>query len=119
MTQEEIEQLKKDFETFEKAKSKKSKIYSVIHHLGQKGRNNQVGVYQNIYNCEIQVAVQYTESGQNYWKDDQLNREFAKTVSENFDSLMVNTIQRVNLEYEKAKSAFDKYGVNYEAKRNN
>ena len=115
MIQENIEQLKKDFKAFEDAKSKRSKMYGVIEHLGKKGRNDQVGVYQNSYNCEIQIALQYTEGGQIYWKDAELNKEFAKTIKANFESLMMQTIQRVNLEYQKAQSAFDKYTVeNYE-----
>ena len=111
MTPENIAQLKKDFEALEKARSKKVKMYSVIEHLGKKGRNDQVGVYQNSHNCQIQIALQYTEGGQNYWKDEALDREFAKTISNNFESLMSQTIQRVNLEYQNAQSAFDKYGV--------
>lgn len=111
MTQENIEQLKKNFDILEKAKSKRSKMYGVIEHLGKIGRNDQVGVYQNSYNCEIQVALQYTEGGTNYWKDGALNREFAKTVEANFNSLMMQTIQRVNLEYQNAQSLFDKYKV--------
>lgn len=111
MTPENIEQLKKDFEALEKAKSKRSKMYSVIKHRGKVGRNDQVGVYQNSYNCQIQVALQYTEGGTNYWRDSDLDKEFAKTISNNFESLMSQTIQRVDLEYQEAQSAFDKYGV--------
>ena len=111
MTPENIAQLKKDFDTLEKAISKRSKMYGVIEHLGKKGRNDQVGVYQNSYNCQIQIALQYTEGGTNYWRDSDLDREFAKTISNNFESLMSQTIQRVNLEYQEAQSAFDKYGV--------
>lgn len=119
MTPENIAQLKQDFDTLEDARSKRSKMYGVIEHLGKKGRNDQIGVYQNSYNCKIQVALQYTEGGTNYWEDDQLNREFEKTVEINFESLMMQTIQRVNLEYQNAQSAFDKYGVKDETKRNN
>ena len=119
MTPENIEQLKKDFEELEKEKSKRSKMYSVIEHLGKVGRNDQVGVYQNVYACEIKIALQYTESGTNYWRDSDLDREFAKTISNNFESLMSQTIQRVNLEYENAQSAFNKYGVIDETKRDN
>lgn len=86
-------------------------MYSVIEHLGKKCRNDQVGVYQNSYNCQIQIALQYTESGTNYWSDSELNKEFAKTISKNFESLMSQTIQRVYLEYQEAQNAFDKYGV--------
>ena len=111
MTQENIAQLKQDFEALDSARSKRSKMYSVIEHLGKKGRNNAVGAYQNSYNCQIQVALQYTEGGTNYWKDSDLDKEFAKTISNNFESLMMQTIQRVNLEYQNAQSAFDKYGV--------
>lgn len=111
MTPENIEQLKKDFDILEKAKSKRSKMYGVIEHLGKVGRNNQVGAYQNSYNCKIQVALQYTEGGKNYWEDDQLNREFSKTIEDNFNSLMLQTIQRINLEYQEAQSLFDKYKV--------
>ena len=114
MTPENIEQLKKDFETFEKARSKRSKMYGVIEHLGKKGRNDQVGVYQNSYNCQIQIALQYTTGGTNYWSDSELNKEFAKTISNNFESLMYQTIQRVDLEYQEAQNAFDKYGVTNE-----
>ena len=118
MTPENIKQLKEDFETLEKAKSKRSKMYGVIEHLGKKGRNDQVIVYQNSYNCQIQVVLQYTEGGQNYWKDEALDREFAKTIQQNFESLMSQTIERVNLEYEEAQAAFNKYGIIDEAKRN-
>ena len=111
MTQENITQLKQDFETFEKISLKKSNMYSVIDHLGKVGRNDQVGVYQNSYNCQIQVALQYTEGGTNYWKNADLDKEFAKTISNNFESLMSQTIERVNLEYENAKASFDKYEV--------
>jgi len=115
MTPENIKQLKEDFEALDSARSKRSKMYSVIEHLGKVGRNDQVGVYQNSYNCQIQIALQYTESGTNYWRDSDLDREFAKTISNNFESLMSQTIQRVNLEYQNAQSAFDKYKVeNYE-----
>ena len=99
MTPENIAQLKKDFETLEQARSKRSKMYSVIKHLGKEGRNGQIGVYQNSYNCQIQIALQYTTGGTNYWSDSELNREFAKTI------------QRVDLEYQEAQNAFDKYGV--------
>ena len=111
MTQENIAQLKQDFEALEKARSKRSKMYSVIEHLGKKGRNDQIGVYQNSYNCQIQVALQYPEGGTNYWRDEALDREFAKTIEINFESLMMQTIQRVNLEYQNAQSAFYKYEV--------
>ena len=111
MTPENIAQLKKDFEELEKAKSKRSKMYSVIEHLGKTGRNDAIGVYQNSYNCQIQIALQYTEGGTNYWRDSDLDREFAKTIEMNFESLMMKTIQRVNLEYQEAQSAFNKYGV--------
>ena len=111
MTPENIAQLKEDFDNFEKARSKRSKMYGVIEHLGKKGRNDQVGVYQNSYNCQIQIALQYTESGTNYWRDSDLDREFAKTISNNFESLMMQTIQRVNLEYQNAQAAFNKYGL--------
>ena len=111
MTPENIAQLKQDFEALEKARSKRSKMYGVIEHLGKKGRNDEVGVYQNVYACEIQVALQYTAGGQNYWNDQNLDREFAKTISNNFESLMSQTIQRVDLEYQEAQAAFDKYGV--------
>ena len=111
MTAESIKQLKQDFDTLEKAKIKRSKIYGVVEHIGKVGRNNQVGVYQNTYNCHIQIALQYKENGTNYWRDEDLNREFAKTIEKNFESLMMQTIQRVNLEYQNAQSAFDKYGV--------
>ena len=115
MTPEKIEQLKKDFKAFEDAKTKRSKMYGVIEHLGKKGRNDQIGVYQNSYNCEIQVALQYEESGKNYWKDAELNKEFAKTISNNFELLMHQTIARVNLEYQDAQATFKKYKVeNYE-----
>ena len=115
MTQENIAQLKKDFETLEKAKSKRSKMYGVIEHRGKVGRNDQVGTYQNSYNCQIQIALQYREGDKNYWRDEILDKEFAKTIEMNFESLMMQTIQRVNLEYQKAQSAFDKYTVeNYE-----
>ena len=40
-----------------------------------------------------------------------LDREFAKTISDNFESLMSQTIQRVDLEYQEAQAAFDKYGI--------
>ena len=118
MTPENIAQLKQDFDTLEKAISKRSKMYSVIEHLGKVGRNDQVGVYQNVYACEIKIALQYTESGTNYWRDSDLDREFAKTISNNFEYLMSQTIERVNLEYENAQSAFNKYGVIDETKRN-
>ena len=111
MTPENIKQLKEDFEELEKARSKRSKMYGVIEHLGKKGRNDQVGVYQNSYNCQIQIALQYTEGGKNYWKHEALDREFAKTIEMNFESLMSQTIERVNLEYQNAQAAFDKYGV--------
>ena len=119
MTPENIAQLKKDFDTLEKAKLKRSKMYGVIEHLGKVGRNDQVGVYQNVYACEIKIALQYTEGGTNYWRDESLDKEFAKTIEMNFESLMMQTIQRVNLEYQDAQSAFDKYGVKDETKRNN
>ena len=111
MTPENIAQLKQDFDTLEKAKLKRSNVYSVIEHLGKEGRNGQIGVYQNSYNCQIQIALQYTTGGTNYWRDSDLDREFAKTIEVNFESLMMQTIQRVNLEYQNAQSAFDKYGV--------
>ena len=111
MTPENIAQLKQDFETLEKARSKRSKMYSVIKHRGKVGRNDQVGVYQNSYNCKIQIALQYTTGGTNYWSDSALDKEFAKTISNNFELLMSQTIQRVDLEYQEAQSAFDKYGV--------
>ena len=111
MTPENIAQLKQDFEALDSARSKRSNMYSVIKHLGKVGRNDQVGVYQNSYNCQIQVALQYTEGGTNYWRDSDLDKEFAKTISNNFESLMSQTIQRVDLEYQEAQSAFDKYGV--------
>ena len=111
MTPENIAQLKQDFDTLEKAKLKRSKMYGVIEHLGKVGRNGQIGVYQNVYACEIKIALQYVESGTNYWRDSDLDREFAKTIEVNFESLMMQTIQRVNLEYQNAQSAFDKYGV--------
>ena len=111
MTPENIKQLKKDFEALDSARSKRSKMYGVIEHLGKVGRNDQVGVYQNSYNCQIQIALQYTESGTNYWRDSDLDREFAKTIKQNFEYLMSQTIERVNLEYENAQSAFNKYIV--------
>ena len=119
MTPENIAQLKKDFEALEKAKSKRSKMYGVIEHRGKVGRNDKVGVYQNSYNCQIQIALQYTEGGTSYWKDSDLDKEFAKTIEMNFESLMMQTIQRVNLEYQNAQSAFDKYGIIDETKRDN
>ena len=79
--------------------------------IGKKGRNDQIGVYQNSYGCQIQIALQYTTGGTNYWSDSELNKEFSKTIEMNFESLMSQTIQRVNLEYQEAQSAFDKYGV--------
>ena len=111
MTPENIKQLKEDFEALEKARSKRSKMYSVIEHLGKTGRNDAIGVYQNSYNCQIQIALQYTTGGTNYWSDSVLDREFAKTISDNFESLMSQTIKRVDLEYQNAQNAFDKYGV--------
>lgn len=111
MTPENIKQLKQDFDTLEKAKSKRSKMYGVIEHLGKVGINDQVGVYQNVYACEIKIALQYIQGGTNYWRESDLDREFAKTISNNFESLMSQTIQRVDLEYQEAKAAFDKYGV--------
>lgn len=111
MTPENIAQLKKDFDTLEKVTSKRSKMYGVIEHKGKIGRNDQIGVYQNSYNCQIQVALQYTEGGTNYWRDSDLDKEFAKTVEVNFEALMSQTIQRVEKEYQKAQDAFDKYGV--------
>ena len=114
MTPENIEQLKKDFEALEKARSKRSNVYSVIDHLGKVGRNGQIGVYQNSYGCRIQIALQYTEGGTNYWSDSDLDKEFAKTISNNFELLMSQTIQRVDLEYQEAQAAFDKYGVTNE-----
>lgn len=119
MTPENIAQLKQDFDTLEKAKLKRSKMYGVIEHLGKKGRNDQTGVYQNVYACEIKIALQYTEGGTTYWRDSDLDKEFAKTISNNFESLMMQTIQRVNLEYQEAQSAFNKYGVIDETKRDN
>ena len=119
MTPENIAQLKKDFDTLEKARSKRSNVYSVIEHLGKEGRNGQIGVYQNSYGCQIQIALQYTTGGTNYWSDSELNKEFAKTIEMNFESLMSQTIQRVDLEYQNAQNAFDKYGVKDETKRNN
>ena len=111
MTPENIAQLKKDFEALEKAKSKRSKMYGVIEHRSKVGRNDEVGVYQNVYACEIKIALQYTEGGTNYWRDSDLDKEFAKTISNNFESLMSQTIQRVDLEYQEAQNAFDKYEV--------
>lgn len=111
MTPENISQLKKDFKAFEDARSKRSNVYSVIKHLGKEGRNGQIGVYQNSYGCQIQIALQYTTGGTNYWSDSELNKEFAKTIEMNFESLMSQTIQRVDLEYQNAQNAFDKYGV--------
>ena len=111
MTPENIAQLKKDFDTLEKAISKRSNVYSVIKHLGKEGRNGQIGVYQNSYNCQIQIALQYTTGGTNYWSDSELNKEFAKTIEMNFESLMSQTIQRVDSEYQEAQAAFYKYEV--------
>ena len=111
MTPENIKKLKEDFEALEDARSKRSKMYSVIEHLGKKGRDDQIGVYQNVYACQIQIALQYTAGGTNYWSDSVLDREFAKTISNNFESLMSQTIQRVDLEYQEAQAAFNKYGV--------
>lgn len=111
MTQENIAQLKQDFEALDSARSKRSKMYSVIEHRGKVGRNDQVGVYKNSYNCQIQVALQYTEGGTNYLRDSDLDKEFAKTIEMNFESLMSQTIKRVDLEYQEAQAAFDKYGV--------
>lgn len=111
MTPENIAQLKQDFEALDSARSKRSKMYSVIKHLGKVGRNDQVGVYQNSYNCQIQVALQYTEGGTNYWRDEILDKEFSKTIEANFEALISQTIQRVEKEYQKAQDAFDKYGV--------
>ena len=111
MTPENIAQLKQDFEALEKARSKRSKMYGVIEHLGKKGRNDQIGVYQNSYNCQIEIALQYTEGGTNYWRDSDLDKEFAKTISNNFESLMSQTIKRIDLEYQEAQAAFYKYGI--------
>ena len=111
MTPENIKKLKEDFEAFEKISLKRSNMYSVIKHKDKVGRNNQVGVYQNVYACEIKIALQYTEGGTNYWRDSDLDKEFAKTISNNFESLMSQTIQRVDLEYQEAQNTFDKYGV--------
>ena len=111
MTEENIIQLKQDFEEFEKARSKRSKIDSVTKHIGAVGRNHEIGKWQNQYDCKIQVELQYAESVQNYWHADELNKEFAKTINANFNRLLDETIQRVNLEYQNAQSAFDKYGV--------
>lgn len=111
MTPENIKQLKQDFEALDSARSKRSKMYGVIEHLGKTGRNDQVGVYQNSYNCQIQIALQYKEGGKNYWRHSDLDKEFAKTISNNFESLMSQTIARVNLEYQEAQAAFNKYGI--------
>lgn len=111
MTTEEITQLKKDFESFKQAKNKMEKMNSVIKHVGEKGRNDEIGVYLNNYNINIQTALQYKEGGQNYYSDDELNREFERTVKENFTSLMDKTIYRINLEYNKSKSVFEKYKI--------
>ena len=61
MTPENIKQLKEDFEALDSARSKRSSMYRVIENLGKKGRNNAIGVYQNSYDCQIQVALEYTE----------------------------------------------------------
>lgn len=111
MTQDQVKQMQEDFKTLQKAEQKKSKIHSVISHIGKEGRNREIGKWQNEFNCKVQVALQYTECGQNYWHEDELNKEFVKTIHENFDQLLMKTIQRTNLEYEKALSIFDKYKV--------
>ena len=114
MTPENIAQLKQDFEALDSARSKRSKMYSVIEHIGKVGRNGQIGVYQNSYGCKIQITLQYIKNKTNYWSDDILNIEFSKTIEANFDLLMSQTIQRVDLEYQEAQAAFDKYGVTNE-----
>ena len=111
MTPENIKQLKEDFDNFEKARSKRSKIDSVTKHIGAVGRNHEIGKWQNQYDCKIQVALQYAEGRQNYWHADELNKEFAKTINANFNRLLDETIQRVNLDYQNAQSAFDKYRI--------
>ena len=111
MTQDQVKQMQEDFKTLQKAEQKKSKIHSVISHIGKKGRSKDIGKWQNQFDCKVQVALQYTEGGQCYWHEDELNKEFVKTIHENFDQLLMKTIQRTNLEYEKALSIFDKYKV--------
>ena len=111
MTPEQIFQMKKDLENLEKVRKKAGDIQEVTKHIGAKGRNNQKGVWQNSYYCKLQAAIQYTEGGNNYWHSEALNNEFAKTVGENFQMLLEKTIHRVNLEYQKELSNFEKYTI--------
>ena len=111
MTLEQILQMKKDLENLEKVRKKAGDIQEVSKHIGAIGRCNQKGVWQNSYHCKLQAAIQYTEGGNNYWDSQTLNNEFAKTVGENFQMLLDKTIHRVNLEYQKELSNFEKYTI--------
>ena len=112
-----IQQLKKDLEDFQSMEQKKSKIDSVIKHIGAVGRNREVGKWQNSFDCKVQATLQYSEGGQCYWSDPVLDKEFMKTIHENFNQLLEKTTYRVNLEYQQSKSIFDKYGVKDEQEK--
>ena len=112
-----IKQLKKDLEDFQSIEQKKSKIDSVVKHIGAVGRNREVGKWQNSFECKVQAALQYSEGGQCYWNDPVLDKEFIKTIHENFNQLLEKTVHRVNLEYQQSKSIFDKYGVKDEQEK--
>lgn len=117
MNEEQIKQIKLDLESLDKAKQKKSKIDSVIKHIGKEGRNKEIGKWQNQFGCKVQVALQYNEGGTNYWYAEELNREFEKTIHQNFDELLMKTIERANIEYKQALQVFDKYGVKSEQEK--
>jgi len=104
-----IEKLQKDFKEYEEKQKRRDKIYSVIEREGKEGRDYEVGKYQNGYRNEIQIALQYSEGGTNYWKDEELNKAFNKAVSRNFRKLLEEALEEIDKEFKEAESKFNKY----------
>lgn len=106
-----MEELKKDLYLFEGAEARRRKILDITEREGQEGRNRELGKYQNIYSNKIQIALQYSEGGRNYWEEEELNKAFNKAVSNNFRMLLNEALAKVEEEYNYKKKIFSRYEI--------
>ena len=103
--------LKKELEAFDEIRRKRERAFGVIQKFGQEGRNGQIGKWQNNYNNKLQIAIQYTEGGTNYWGDQELDKAFNQAVKNNFNMLLEEANNTILNEYKEKEKVFSKYKI--------
>lgn len=104
-----IEELQVSLKRYNTAKKNKDLVEVLLKREGESGRQENVGKFQNTYNSNIKIALQYREGGTNYWSEEILNKEFNKVIAKHFRELLSEAECNIEDEFCAAEAGFMEY----------